>query len=284
MANRYCKFHGFAQAATLTAAAMSRASCAVYHSSGSGRRMDGGHGTRISSITCSGSFSGIEILLPKLGLRAVEHKLGGSGNVNADSLSTDYVSLCGGEHGAGHTSQKEMASRYCKFNGFGMMLGFVATPMLRASCAVYHSSGSGRRMDGGHGTRISSITCAAAVMAPPATPAPTRSPTHNPTAFPTANPTAYPTANPTAYPTNSPTEVPASSPTPSPTPHPCDDGSHGCDKNAGGICYKGRDNSWTCGCYNTHWCSAGCAAPHVGHTCTLVTPSPTAYPTPKPPP
>jgi len=67
-------------------------------------------------------------------------------------------------------------------------------------------------------------------------------------------------------------------------PHFNDDGSHGCDKSAAGICYKKGGNTWGCSCKQTHWCSKGCDAPHVAHTCTLITPAPTAYPTPFPTP
>merc|ERR1719157_231400 len=71
-------------------------------------------------------------------------------------------------------------------------------------------------------------------------------------------------------------------PTKAPTIHPCNDGSHGCDKSTGGICYPTTGNGWTCACANTHWCSAGCSQPHTGHTCIKVTATPTTYPTPSP--
>merc|ERR1719231_1153917 len=73
-------------------------------------------------------------------------------------------------------------------------------------------------------------------------------------------------------------------PTPFPTPHPCDNGSHGCDKNAGGICYKQGGNRWSCGCRNTHWCSRGCSQPHRYHTCTKITAAPPPHPPPFPTP
>jgi hypothetical protein len=43
-------------------------------------------------------------------------------------------------------------------------------------------------------------------------------------------------------------------------------------------------NAWTCACKATHYCTAGCAAPHVAHTCTEITKAPTPQPTPKPTP
>jgi len=52
--------------------------------------------------------------------------------------------------------------------------------------------------------------------------------------------------------------------------------------NSKGICYKAGGNNWRCGCTNDHWCSRGCSQPHVGHTCTPITPSPTPIPTPAP--
>merc|ERR1719271_922049 len=76
---------------------------------------------------------------------------------------------------------------------------------------------------------------------------------------------------------------------PKPTPHACDDGSHGCDKGPGGICYKVdagvSDGGWLCDCKEDYKCVGGCDAPHEGHTCELTaapTPAPTAKPTPVP--
>jgi len=94
--------------------------------------------------------------------------------------------------------------------------------------------------------------------------------------------TSFPTKVPTKYPTPSPTAQPTTYPTKAPTIHPCNDGSHGCDKSTGGICYPTTGNGWTCACANTHWCSAGCSQPHTGHTCIKVTATPTTYPTPSP--
>jgi len=104
------------------------------------------------------------------------------------------------------------------------------------------------------------------------------------TSFPTKTPTKFPTPSPTAQPTTEPTTEPTPTPTLAPTAHPCDDGSHGCETGAGGICYKSDSgsNGWTCGCAQTHWCSKGCSAPHLSHTCTLITATPTTYPTPYP--
>merc|ERR1712072_170189 len=88
----------------------------------------------------------------------------------------------------------------------------------------------------------------------------------------------------TPYPTPHPTNYPTAAPTKAPTLHPCTDGSHGCDKGPGGICYPATDgsNGWTCACHNMYWCSNGCSAPHTAHQCIVITPSPTTYPTPYP--
>jgi len=93
--------------------------------------------------------------------------------------------------------------------------------------------------------------------------------------------------------TPSPTPAPTLAGTPPPTPHRCDDGSHGCDKSEGGICYQVeggvRGEGWLCDCAVGYECIDGCSAPHVGHTCKATpapTPAPTAAPTaaPTPPP
>ena len=100
---------------------------------------------------------------------------------------------------------------------------------------------------------------------------------------PTKSPTPVP---PTFVPTAAPTATPTAAPTKAPTVHPCTDGSHGChDVSDGGICYSvanDTNNWWTCGCENTHFCSAGCDAPYVGHNCTLITEAPTTAPTEAP--
>jgi len=99
------------------------------------------------------------------------------------------------------------------------------------------------------------------------------------TQYPTKAPT---TKNPTKYPTTSPTLSPTQEPTPPPTPHPCDDDSHGCDKGAGGICYKLAGNQWGCDCSNEGYeCVFGCEAPHIQHRCKA-TRAPTMFPTPHP--
>ena len=72
-----------------------------------------------------------------------------------------------------------------------------------------------------------------------------------------------PTAAPTAVPTSAPTAVPTSAPTAAPTPHPCTDGSHGCDQTEGGICYEDGENSWTCDCKNGYWEES--SDPHTVH-------------------
>merc|ERR1719271_1367490 len=115
--------------------------------------------------------------------------------------------------------------------------------------------------------------------------------TAEPTPEPTPEPTAEPTPEPTAEPTPEPTAEPTPAPTTAPTPHRCDDGSHGCDKSEGGICYKVEeggvnDEGWLCDCAQGYMCTEGCDAPHVGHTCTATaapTPEPTAAPTAAPP-
>merc|ERR1711924_480191 len=92
--------------------------------------------------------------------------------------------------------------------------------------------------------------------------------------LPTPAPTPAPTPSPTAYPTPSPTNYP--------TAHPCDDGSHGCDQNGGGICYEAGHHEWLCACAAGYYCSSGCVQPHSGHECVAITAAPTAYPTPHP--
>ena len=75
-------------------------------------------------------------------------------------------------------------------------------------------------------------------------------------------------------------------PTFAPTQHQCDDGSHGCDKNQGGICVKTatpdiHDNYWECTCAPAYHCIAGCSTPWTAHTCAL-TAAPTKAPTKAP--
>jgi len=96
------------------------------------------------------------------------------------------------------------------------------------------------------------------------TPAPTPAPTQKPTPQPTPSPTLVPTPAPTPRPTRAPTP----SPTPAPVPvHPCDDGSHGCDKSEGGICTK-SGSSWTCSCASGYRCVQGCCSSRkTGHKC-----------------
>ena len=76
--------------------------------------------------------------------------------------------------------------------------------------------------------------------------------------------TLQPTADPTAA-------------AKAPTSQPCDDGKHGCDKNAGGACVKDAKVSppWRCTCKSGYMCTAGCSisTAHKGQTCT---PQPTA--------
>ena len=108
---------------------------------------------------------------------------------------------------------------------------------------------------------------------------PTRIPTPSPTAHPTRTPTTTPTSSPTPYPTPSPTANPTPGPTFYPTAHPCDDGTHSCDQNGGGICYEASARSWACDCADGYYCAAGCDGPHSGHECVAMTAVPTAYPT-----
>jgi len=82
------------------------------------------------------------------------------------------------------------------------------------------------------------------------------------------------------YDTPRPTPEPTPVPTPAPTEHPCDDGSHGCDKGAGGICVK-EGNDYACKCAHAFKCTAGCGHSHQGHTCER-TAKPTPAPTPSP--
>lgn len=84
-------------------------------------------------------------------------------------------------------------------------------------------------------------------------------------------------AAPTVSPTASPTVSPTAAPTDAPTPHPCEDGSHGCDQVEGGICYKAVGSNFTCGCKTGYWESS--VSPHA---CTKNTVSPTDSPTASP--
>merc|ERR1719199_704013 len=75
-----------------------------------------------------------------------------------------------------------------------------------------------------------------------------------------------------------PTTAPTQSPTPAPTPHPCADGSHKCDKNAGGVCYERGGGSYECGCEGGFYEASPHAPPETAHVCTAVTPAPTPVP------
>ena len=112
------------------------------------------------------------------------------------------------------------------------------------------------------------------------TPAPTAAPTEAPTDAPTVSPTDAPTWAPTETPTDAPTVSPTDAPTDAPTFHPCNDGSHGCDKTAGGICVQ-AGSGWRCECAAGFVCTAGCDDDHIGHTC-VATVSPTDSPTVSP--
>jgi hypothetical protein len=109
----------------------------------------------------------------------------------------------------------------------------------------------------------------------------TSAPTKGPTRTPTRNPTGAPTKS--TAPTKAPTTTPTKAPTLAPTPHPCDDGSHSCDKvSAGGICYADRtSNLYACGCREGFMCIGGCDEPFIGHLCEL-TKAPTKTPTKEP--
>jgi hypothetical protein len=99
---------------------------------------------------------------PAINIRAVEEKLGGSGNPSTGSLPNNAYKLCAGEHGTGHTSQTDMALRFCVFHGYTSVENVDSTSQ-SGTCAVYHESGNGRRIDGGHGTKISQIKCTTGV-------------------------------------------------------------------------------------------------------------------------
>lgn len=117
----------------------------------------------------------------------------------------------------------------------------------------------------------------------PAPTVPTAIPTTAPSPAPSLNPTTYPTSSPTISPTHSPSNEPTTAPTHAPTAHACDDNSHGCDKEEGGVCHKAADggNGWICGCKEGYLCSRGCAHPHTYHTC-VTTAAPTNTPTDAP--
>lgn len=73
-------------------------------------------------------------------------------------------------------------------------------------------------------------------------------------------------------------------PTPVPTPvHQCLDGSHNCDKSAGGECVQtgSEHNAWACRCKSGYRCIGveACQHPYQNHSCSLITPAPTPAPT-----
>jgi hypothetical protein len=57
MADRFCQFHGYPGGHESIQSRGQGGTCAVYHQSGTGRRVDGGHGTKISQIVCKGQCS-----------------------------------------------------------------------------------------------------------------------------------------------------------------------------------------------------------------------------------
>jgi len=75
-----------------------------------------------------------------------------------------------------------------------------------------------------------------------------------------------------------PTPQPTAQPTPFPTAHVCNRHAMGeavsncASQDQNGICYKINESSdYRCGCKSGYFCSAGCDAPHKGHTCKKIT-------------
>ena len=83
-----------------------------------------------------------------------------------------------------------------------------------------------------------------------------------------------------------PTPKPTPAPTKPDTPHPCADGSHGCDKTIYGECFEAANgsDSYHCGCKKGYWSIKPHNPPHTAHQCARITPSPTPFPTPAPTP
>ena len=102
----------------------------------------------------------------------------------------------------------------------------------------------------------------------------------SPSAEPTKVYYTEPTKAPYTEPTKTPTTVPTKALTKAPTFHSCTDGSHGCDKQSGGVCNAVGDG-WECGCAAGYICVDGCESPHVGHKCKA-TKAPTKAPTKTP--
>lgn len=83
--------------------------------------------------------------------------------------------------------------------------------------------------------------------------------------------------------TRTPTSLPSSAPTNPPTAHPCDDGSHGCDRGPGGMCYKSTGRTYhgltmphsmgyVCGCKTGFsWQIEVDDAGTASHTCLRLT-------------
>ena len=59
-----------------------------------------------------------------------------------------------------------MALRFCQLNGY-TGVSSIETHNQGGTCAVFHRSGSGRRIDGGHGTKIRKIVCSGGHVDPP---------------------------------------------------------------------------------------------------------------------
>jgi hypothetical protein len=157
MAERFCAYHGYTSFSDVQVVSQG-GSCAVYHESGNGRRVDTSHGSKISSISCGNNLGQGVFNNPTINLAEAEAALGGSGNVGNNADSTSPYLLCAGDHGAGHTNQDHMAQRFCELEGY-TGVDSIQSVSQGGSCAVYHNQGSGRRVDGGHGTKISKIVC-----------------------------------------------------------------------------------------------------------------------------
>jgi len=82
----------------------------------------------------------------------------GNGRGNKDMPGGEHLMCAKG----GHTSDEPMALRFCKWKGYKHARSF-KTGGHSGPCALFfvdkNGKVAGRRWDGGHGTRMSEITC-----------------------------------------------------------------------------------------------------------------------------
>ena len=130
------------------------------------------------------------------------------------------------------------------------------------ACAAWHLCPAGHGMLT-EGTAKVDRQCAACVVGSTFSTAPTAAAC---TACTTCLTTEWESTAPAATSDRLCTEITAS-PTPAPTPHPCSDGSHGCDASEGGICVAGGDNNYTCTCKSSFYEITAHDPPQTAHQC-----------------